>query len=108
MAQLSKIVNAALISQTGLYLNIISEFCRVMLVRKAHGNILHQNFFVFVIKKKLMRKKLKLLQQRHSPRKPRKFWCQLERSDQSWQDMINSISPDDWSRKISFFKENFF
>ena len=59
MAQLSKIVNAALISEIGLYLNIISEVCSVMLVRKAHGNILHQNFFVFVIKKKTNTKEIK-------------------------------------------------
>ena len=61
MAQLSKIVNAALISQIGLYLNLISQVCSVILMRKAHENLMHQNLFVLLIKKKLIREKSKLL-----------------------------------------------
>ena len=56
MAQLSKIVNATLISQVGLYLNLISQVCCVILMRKAHGNLLFQNLLVFLLKKKLIRK----------------------------------------------------
>ena len=78
-------------------------------MRKAHENLLHQNLFVFPIKKKLIRKKLKLLQQRQPARKPRKCWYQLGRSDQWRQDMINGISPDDWWKKICrFLRKKFF
>ena len=78
-------------------------------MRKAHENLMHQNLFVLLIKKKLIRKKLKLLQQRQCARKPRKCWYQLGRSDQWWQDMINGISPDDWQIKIfPFSRKTFF
>ena len=66
MVQLSKIINTALISRISLYLNIISQVYSVILMRKAHEDILRQNLFVFLLKKKLIRKKLKLLQQRKS------------------------------------------
>ena len=66
MVQLSKIINTVLISRIGLYLNIISQVYSVILMRKAHEDLLHQNLFVFPLKKKLIRKKLKLLQQRKS------------------------------------------
>ena len=109
MAQLSKIVNTALISQTDLYLKLISQVCSVILMRKADENLLHQNLFVLLIKKKLIRKKLKLLQQRQFARKPRKYWYQLWQSNQWWPYMINGISPDDWWRnKIRFSSKKFF
>ena len=94
--QLSKIANTTLISQIDLYLNLISQVCSVILLRKTHGNLLHQNLLVFLLNKKLIRKNLKLLRQRQSTRKPRKCWYQQGRIEQWWQDMINGISPDDW------------
>ena len=64
---------------------------------------------MFLIKKKLIRKKLKLLQQRQSARKPRKCWYQLRQSDQWCQDMTSDISPDDWWRKhFRFSRKKFF
>ena len=109
MVQLSKIVNTTLISQIGLYLNLVFQVRSAILTRKAHENLLHQNLLVFLLRKKLIRKKLKLLQQRQSTTKPRKCWYQLGRSDQWWQDMINGVSPDDWRRKIfRFSRKKFF
>ena len=70
MAQPSKIVSTTLISQTGVFLDQISQVCSVILIRKAHENLLHQNLLVLLIKENLTRKKLKLLHQRQSVRKP--------------------------------------
>ena len=109
MVQLSKIVNTTLISQIGLYLNLVFQVRSAILTRKAHENLLHQNLLVFLLRKKLIRKKLKLLQQRQSTTKPRKCWYQLGRSDQWWQDMINGVSPEDWWNKhFRFSREKFF
>ena len=109
MAQLSKIVNTTLISQIGRYLNPISQVCSAILMRKVHENLLHQNLLVFPLKKKLIRKKFKLLQQRHFTWKPRKCWYQIGWSDQWWQDMINGISPDDsWRKSFRFSRKKFF
>ena len=80
MVQLSKIVNGALISQIGLYLNLISQACSNILMRKAQENLLHQNLSVFLMKKKT--NATKLLRQGQSARKPRKFWYKLRQSDQ--------------------------
>ena len=64
---------------------------------------------MFLLRKKLTRKKLKLLQQRQSTRKPRKCCYQLGRSDQWWKDMINGVSPNDWWRKnFRFSRKKFF
>ena len=79
MAQLSKIVITSLISQIGLYLNLITQVCSVILMRKAHENLLYQNLLAFLLKKKLIRKKLNLPQQRQCATKNTKFWYQLHK-----------------------------
>ena len=60
MAQLSKVVNATLISQIGLYLEITSEVCSVILMRKGHENLFHQNLLVFLIKEKTSTEEVKI------------------------------------------------
>ena len=59
-------------------------------MKKPDENFLHQNLFVFLIKKKLIRKKLKLLQQRQSARKNQK------NASSSCGEVINGARYDKW------------
>ena len=77
-------------------MKIASEVCSVILMRKKHENLFHQNLLVFLIKEKTSTEEVKLLQKIQSARKPTKWWYQLGRSDEWWQYVINDISPDDW------------
>ena len=59
MAQHSEIVNTTLISQIGLYLNLVFRVRSAILMRRAHEKLLHQKFTCVPFKEKANVRKVK-------------------------------------------------